>query len=373
MTVFILTLAVLLQFLAAVFCLRLIKLTGNLFAWGAISLAMIGLAVIRGMALYRVLFFGESFPPGYLFEAGILSISLLLFFGMVSIAPVFREMRANNEELKRRESLLVDAQRIAKLGIYELDFRDGSAWWPDEMYLRHGYSRDSFTPTVESLINHTHEDDRERVKQALETFVESGSNEPLVIDYCVAVKGRDEYFVHAILTPIKDENGKTIRCRGVSQDVSELRKAEDELRKNEKQLVNAQKLAQMGNWYYDTITGKLTCSDQFYRIFGFSLDKKEELTREIIMAAIHPEDSKAINSRIDKVVETGLSSTDEFRVIRPDGNVRQIATSREPVLASDAQSSLSMASCRISPSASNWRNSFYSRKNSMPWDNSPGA
>jgi PAS domain S-box-containing protein len=67
---------------------------------------------------------------------------------------------------------------------------------------------------------------------------------------------------------IKDTEGRTF-IGGVSINITERKKIEEELKKRETQLAEAQHLAHIGSWEWDVAANIVTWSDEQFRIFGF--------------------------------------------------------------------------------------------------------
>lgn len=109
----------------------------------------------------------------------------------------------------------------------------------------------------------------------------------------------------------------------IIRDETERRRAQLSLQESEQHLLKAQALAQVGSltWHLDVNMQKW--SEQLYRLFGFrpgAIDPGIETIKQII----HPEDAETTISTI----ETGLERYDwlqlEFRIIRPNGEIRYI-------------------------------------------------
>jgi PAS domain S-box-containing protein len=69
-------------------------------------------------------------------------------------------------------------------------------------------------------------------------------------------------------TPMYDDAGKLIGVLGIAREITERKKAEQELRQKDFELREAQRIAHIGNWYWDLTTDTLTGSDEFYRIYA---------------------------------------------------------------------------------------------------------
>lgn len=79
-----------------------------------------------------------------------------------------------HRELEQREAVLIESQRIAKVGNWLSDFRNNRIEWSDEVYRIFGMDREQWGATHESFMAAVHPEDREHVQQALEQSLKSG-------------------------------------------------------------------------------------------------------------------------------------------------------------------------------------------------------
>ena len=96
-----------------------------------------------------------------------------------------------------------------------------------------------------------------------------------------------------------------------------------ELKIKEAKLQEAQKLAQLGNWEFDLDGGKLTWSEEVFRIFGLD-PKLPEPTILEHRKQIHPDDLQLWLERLEEISQLGNPREYEMRILRPDGDVRYI-------------------------------------------------
>ncbi len=92
----------------------------------------------------------------------------------------------------------------------------------------------------------------------------------------------------------------------------------------ERLLSEAQKLAQMGNWNADLINNEIFWSEGIRHTYGVTNDVKGSL--EAFLAIVHPEDREIVEIEMQNVLDTGALLESEFRIIRPDGQVRWLAS-----------------------------------------------
>ena len=123
-----------------------------------------------------------------------------------------------------------------------------------------------------------------------------------------------------------------VLCR----DVTEQRRAEELLRASQRQLAEAQRIAQVGSWEWDLETDKLTVSDELCRLFGLPIGIR--MTRaEGVAAAIHPADQERVATALGRIRDDPSPFALEHRIIRPDGAVRTVLARGEGVLDADGR------------------------------------
>ncbi|HJV73915.1 MAG TPA: EAL domain-containing protein [Noviherbaspirillum sp.] len=114
------------------------------------------------------------------------------------------------------------------------------------------------------------------------------------------------------------------RTEALVANIEERKRVEEQLAKRESQLAEAQLLAHLGSWSWDSDSGTITWSDELYRIFN--LDKRSfELKPENIFKLIHEDDLPMINRAMEKFRETGNSFQIEYRIHPPGGSERIVA------------------------------------------------
>jgi two-component system cell cycle sensor histidine kinase/response regulator CckA len=134
---------------------------------------------------------------------------------------------------------------------------------------------------------------------------------------------------------VRDEAGRPLYFLSQIQDVTERRRADEELREASARLAEAQTMASVGSWEWRPETDARSWSDEHYRIFG--LDPGERLpTHEEFLGLIHPDDVDWLKASIESSFETGEGSSDEFRIVRADGTVRWLNSEREVVTDGEA-------------------------------------
>lgn len=117
-----------------------------------------------------------------------------------------------------------------------------------------------------------------------------------------------------------DRAGKSA-VMGTIVDNTERQRALDQLRETRQKLEDAQRIAHVGWWELDYRTGHVSLSDQVCRMLGVGpLDLPAWQGRWLDV--VHPEDRAREGEAFAAALNGGPRYDVEFRVVRPDGNVR---------------------------------------------------
>jgi PAS domain S-box-containing protein len=138
-------------------------------------------------------------------------------------------------------------------------------------------------------------------------------------------------------TPTFDENGKVVKWYGTNIDIEERKRAEQDLRRSETYLAEAQRLTQTGSCaIHGTSRETLYWSEEMFRLFGF--DPQLGLPRfEQWVQRIHSEDRDKFKLASDRTLLKNLDCDVEFRIVKPDGAVRHIHGIGHPVLSPNGE------------------------------------
>lgn len=138
------------------------------------------------------------------------------------------ERKCVEESLRKSEARLANAQRIAHIGNWEWDIGKNRLWWSDETYRIFGLIQQTFAATFEAFLDSVHPGDREYVKRSVnESLYEK---KPHNIDFRIILPDGSIRFVHGQGEVSFDNTGKVIQMSGTAQDITERKKADEELR-----------------------------------------------------------------------------------------------------------------------------------------------
>ena len=122
----------------------------------------------------------------------------------------------------------------------------------------------------------------------------------------------------------------------LTEEIEERKLAEEKLKKSEANLLQAQKVAHVGNWEFDVLTGKITWSEEKFRIFGLDSALGSPSFTELL-EIIHPDDRELFQQSVSRAIAQGLSYKIDFRIRRSHGELRYIEARGEPVFNDSGQ------------------------------------
>ncbi len=144
------------------------------------------------------------------------------------------ERKKIEEELKKKANSLDNAQRIAHIGNWDWDIVKNELFWSDEIYRIFGLNSLEFGATYEAFVNTIHPDDRELVQISVDEALHD--NKPYSIDHRIILPNGSIRIVHEQAEVNFDEAGKALKMVGTVQDITDRKKAEDELKATLKDL-----------------------------------------------------------------------------------------------------------------------------------------
>ncbi|NVM02077.1 MAG: GAF domain-containing protein [Candidatus Helarchaeota archaeon] len=99
------------------------------------------------------------------------------------------------------------------------------------------------------------------------------------------------------------------------------KRAELKLESAKETLLEAQKIAHIGNWNWNIITNELAWSDEIYRIFGLA-PQEFGATYEAFLNSVHPDDREFVTKSVNKALNNKKPYSIDHRIVLPDGTHR---------------------------------------------------
>lgn len=172
------------------------------------------------------------------------------------------------------------------------------------------------------------EEDKE-VFKSLHATVLSGN--PSTADFRLR-SGDSIRWLESNAVPLRNEKGEVVSVLTVSRDITDYKAKADEiisinkkLEKSEQRLIEAQDMAQIGNWEIDFLNRTSKWSEQAALIFGVNLEDSN-VRGEDWFEFVHPDDKNLVTDAVEKSMSDFSRFSIEHRLMRNDGSIRYVNT-----------------------------------------------
>jgi len=241
---------------------------------------------------------------------------------------VQRTLEELSRNLQENKAWLEEAQRVAHVGYWVWDLQTNRVIWSDETYRIFGLTPQEGQIDLAKVRESIHPDDREEVFRIAEESVRSG--ERADSEHRVIRPSGEIRVVHSLGDLKKDSSGRPYQMFGTTQDITDRKRAEEALRRmshsvqeSNARLEEAQRIAHVGHWEWKIETGRLTWSDETYRIYGMA-PQERPIDIAILREMIHPEDRESMFRKAEESLLSGVRADAEHRIVRPSGEVRTV-------------------------------------------------
>jgi PAS domain S-box-containing protein len=196
------------------------------------------------------------------------------------------------EELQRKDRMLEDAQRIARLGSWDWDILTNKLKWSDEVFRIFGLSSHNFGATYETFLQSVHPEDREDVKAAVNLSLTDPSAIYNIMHRIKRPDGSERIVRERAKVIFDDNTGKAWRMIGTVQDITDIREMETEAEQLRSELSRMDRVNMMGvltagiaheiNQPLAAILSNAQASLRFLNSDPQELEEVEEALRDII-------------------------------------------------------------------------------------------
>ena len=152
-----------------------------------------------------------------------------------TICTDITERREAEEALRRSESALTEAQRVAQLGNWQWDAVADTVWWSDELYRIYDKVPGSELPSYEADQDNYTPESAARLTSVVQRAMQTG--EPYVIDLQRNVDAGPRRWVQARGEALRNASGLIEGLRGTVQDITERKVGEESLKMYARRLI----------------------------------------------------------------------------------------------------------------------------------------
>ena len=182
--------------------------------------------------------------------------------------------------LEIKSQSMAETSKIAKIGYHEYDIATDTFIWSEYLYRIFGFDLDKELLSRKEVLNFFDKESKEKLIQATLNLDLNGT--PYDLQLKLTNKKNEEVWVRNVAQPVYSSKNKLIGRRGITQDITESKKAQlalefsrqeiltslELVEENEYSLKEAGRMAKVGYWGYSKITDTITWSNAVHEIYG---------------------------------------------------------------------------------------------------------
>ena len=221
------------------------------------------------------------------------------------------------ESLQANQELLDLAQKSARAMAFDWYIQKEINYWSPEQEALYGLAPGTFDGTFQSWKSMVYSPDWPTVVEAVTHAQQTGE---VATEFRAVWPDGSLHWLSTIGRMFFDERGEPVRIVGFTSDTTRRKLIEEELRRSEEFLAQAQQLSRTGSFSWRISNDEITWSDELYRIY--ELEAGIAITLDVIRSRVHPEDL----TLYEKMVGQARNGADDFewqyRLLMPDQSIK---------------------------------------------------
>ncbi len=257
---------------------------------------------------------------------------LTIYFTEITQRKQAEAARIQSEKLKLELKLLEDILDLVLAGYWDWNIPEHQEYLSPSFKRMFGYEEAELPNVPETWQRLIFAEDLPGVEECFERHVQSRGQVPYYNEVRYRHKDGSTVWVICSGQVIEwDNEHRPLRMIGCHINISKRKQAEERLRRSDEHLRDAQRVGQVGSWEFEVHTGKVSWSEEVFRIFGIPLGSGTPCYEDL-QRLIHPLD----RSLHDQVVQTTIAHACPFEVecrfYRTDGTLGHFLARGEPVV-----------------------------------------
>ena len=228
------------------------------------------------------------------------------------------DRKKTEQHLQNATDRLTLALKSAAIGIWEWDITHNSLVWDERTEELYGLKPDEFPEAFNFWVSRVHPSDREFA--ASEVHLAINGEKDYEPEFRIVLPDGRIRCLKAYGLVQRDNENEPQRLIGINFDITDRKLAEEHLLKSDTHLKTAQRIGKLGSWEFEVNTGKLTWSDEVFRIYGLEPSANPP-DYEQLRLFIHPEDWQHFDQTVQAAMSLEQSYDLEHRIIQPNGTL----------------------------------------------------
>ena len=242
-------------------------------------------------------------------------VELNIFPSPSGLSVYFRDISDRHQieaELRKRGDILKLAEESAGIGIWDMEPETGLVRGTPQFFRIMGMEPTEDAVPIETMRSIRHPADRERVIYGYNDAVATGAD-TYETEYRIRRNDGQTRWIFGRGRVNRDGSGKPVRYSGIDIDITDRKRTEDALRRNEERLRLALQAARMFAWEYDIESGEVERSGNANEILG------PPGPGGTFLELMYPEDRTAFETAIKRTIAEGEPCDFEYRFRNPGG------------------------------------------------------
>ncbi len=262
---------------------------------------------------------------------------------VAQLAAAFNDMAQSLEAQEdAREQLLKRFELVSRAAndvIWDWDLGNDTLSWSGSLLTVLGYRPEEIKSRSDLWDRRVHADDRQRVRDGIDRIVESGER---TWDDEYRLRKADGSYAHIYDRGyvLRDEHGRGVRMIGAMQDISDRKRATEELRASEERYRYLFESNPHPMWIYDVKTLKFLAVNQtVIESYGYTREDFETMTLRDIRPREDLADFDQALSQLDRM----RNSTGVWRHCKKDGTIIDVEVVSHAFTSGDRPARLGLA------------------------------
>ncbi|MEX0905781.1 MAG: PAS domain-containing protein [Balneolaceae bacterium] len=235
----------------------------------------------------------------------------------VGIGHDITEQKLKEQDLREKEYLLSESQRVAHLGTYIIKPATGEEK-PSKILNKIFGAPEGENITLEKWKKSVHPDFRYIIKD-FNNAVKNGQS--FVQEYkLIRDLDGETRWIFEKAEHILNKAGHSEAMIGTVQDITERKKQEKLFQRQRDQLLTAQEIAKLGYWVLNLETWLFEWSDMTFKLFGREMRAGEPGYKEFLQKIVHPDDKQMVESSFKRCLSKGSEEV-IYRALKPNGEI----------------------------------------------------
>lgn len=297
----------------------------NSFVWKS-ELSVVGISEVPRLFLFSIV----SFAVALVISAQRRATEILRR-SRDELQNAIKDQKRSEAALLRSEMYLTEAQKLSGTGSFGWNIVSGEIVWSDQTVRIFGTDRTA-KPTLEFIVQRTHPEDRAAVQQTVSRAAVDGQD--FEHEYRLLMPDGSVKYVHAVAHAVQDASGN-IEFVGAVTDVTVAKETERKLRRSDAYLAESERLRGTSSWAWDVRRRDWAYrSPGTYGLFGFD-PEQGDVPLQAFRDRIHPDDRRPNVEAATRAIQEKADFEVDFRVVLPDGSIKQIHSVGHAVVGSD--------------------------------------